>query len=90
MPPAWQYTRQALLDLQALDRVVATRIVKTIERFCSTENPFAFAKPLKGPGKGLFRFRIGDYRAIFRRDPSTGRLLMLLILRIKHRKDVYD
>ena len=85
----WQYTEHALKDLKQLDRTRALGIAKKIATYCSSEDPFVHAKPLQGPWKGLFRFRIGDYRAIFRRD-TTGYLIVLLILRVKHRKEVYE
>ena len=44
--------------------------------------------PLSGQLGGLFRFRIGDYRAIFRPD-SRGQIVILLILRVGHRSEIY-
>ncbi len=42
---------------------------------------------LKGDKKGLWRYRIGDYRVIAQLD---GDNLLVLIIRVGHRKDVYD
>ena len=44
------------------------------------------AKALKGPLKGLWRFDIGDYRAIC---DIQGKRLTILVLDIGHRRDVY-
>lgn len=85
----WQYTERAVNDLKLIQRKTAIRIVQKIKHYCSADDPFAFAKPLHGPLQGLFRFRIGEYRVIFRKE-SSGRVNILLILRIKNRKDAYD
>lgn len=85
----WRYTAKAVSDLKQLDRAIYTRIVKKVAQFCSSKDPFAFAKSLEGPWKGYFRFRIGEYRVIFRKEAS-GDLSILFILRVKHRREVYN
>lgn len=85
----WRYTDQAWKDLQSIDHKNATRIAQKIRQYVAAPDPFYFAKPLHGPWKGLYRFRIGDYRVIFRKE-SSGRVNILLILRIKDRKEAYD
>ncbi|MBI3018757.1 MAG: type II toxin-antitoxin system RelE/ParE family toxin [Deltaproteobacteria bacterium] len=42
-------------------------------------------RKLKG-GEDLFRIRIGNYRLIYKIESS----LSLLVVRIRHRKDVYE
>jgi mRNA interferase RelE/StbE len=44
-------------------------------------------KPLKGRYKGLFSYRFGDYRIVYEIDGSK---IKIMILRIAHRKNVYD
>lgn len=85
----WRYTEQARNDLNLIQQKIAVRIIKKIRHFCTSDDPFTFAKPLHGTLKGLFRFRIGEYRVIFQKDP-TGQMNILLILRIKNRKEVYE
>ena len=82
------YSENAIRDLKKLDLPIARRIAEKILFFSEQENPLAFAKPLRNLGAGRYRFRIGDYRAIFQND-SKRKLKILLILRIKHRKDIY-
>ncbi len=82
------YTDNALRNLRSLDKKVAERIVKKISFFSSQKDLFSFAKALKGLGEGRYRFRIGDYRAIFKID-RNGRIEILMILSIKHRKEIY-
>ncbi|MBI4252588.1 type II toxin-antitoxin system RelE/ParE family toxin [Candidatus Uhrbacteria bacterium] len=51
--------------------------------FASCDAPLLFAKKLKG-SKHIYRFRIGNYRAVFRIERST-----CIFLTVKDRKDVY-
>ncbi len=83
------YTKKAWADLQELNIADSRRIVTKLRFFIEQSNPLKHAKPLKGIYKGLFRFRIGDYRAIFSKD-AKGNLTVLTIIRIKHRKEVYE
>lgn len=83
------YAESATQDLERLEKRNVERITKKVEFYAQQENPISFAKPLKGKEVGKYRFRIGDYRAIFHVD-AKGQILILMILRIKHRKDVYD
>lgn len=69
-------------DLKRLDKPTAARILSKLDTFLSA-HPDAGA-PLTGEFKGLFRYRLGDYRVIYTKTPEA-----LLILRIAHRKDVY-
>lgn len=82
------YTEPALKDLAGLDKQVAKRIVDKLMFFSSQTEVKSFSKALTGfPGR--FRLRIGTYRVIFRVD-SSGEIQILMVLRIKHRKDIYD
>jgi mRNA interferase RelE/StbE len=83
-----QLTEHAGHDLSNLSEVVAKRITNKLKEIRSSPNPMRFAKSLTGEFKGLYRFRIGDYRILLRKEPS-GELIILLVLRIKHRRDVY-
>lgn len=83
------YTEHARHDLKRLQLKVARKILEKIYFFSQQKNPLSFAKKLKNPDLGQYRFRIGDYRALFDVD-KNGRILILIILKIKHRKDVYN
>lgn len=83
------YTKNARQDLHHLEKAVAKRIIKKIAFFSEQKNPFTSAKKLEGSMPGQYRFRIGDYRAIFDID-KKGNIYILMILRIKHRKDIYN
>lgn len=83
------YTKLSVQDLKRLDVGFRNRIVKKIYFYSCQKNPLHFAKKLESPKIGTYRFRIGDYRIIFDVD-KKGRMLILMILRIKHRKDIYN
>jgi mRNA interferase RelE/StbE len=82
------YTKKAFSDLASLNKKDAKRILEKISYFCRQSDPLKYAKKLKNLRFGTYRFRIGDYRAVFDVD-SKGRVHVLLILTIKHRKDIY-
>lgn len=52
-------------------------------------NPFHHSniKPLTGPLKGFFRFRAGDYRIVYQINAIKK---IVYVVRIAHRKEVYD
>jgi mRNA-degrading endonuclease RelE of RelBE toxin-antitoxin system len=84
------YTQPAKIDLKRLDKPIAKRIHKKLLFYSNQYNIFSFAKPLENyiPRVKCYRFRIGDYRAIFTIEPD-GCIQILMILGVKHRKDVY-
>jgi mRNA interferase RelE/StbE len=44
-------------------------------------------KRLSGQFLGLFRFRVGDWRVVYRVDDSSRRII---VIDIGHRRDVYE
>jgi addiction module RelE/StbE family toxin len=65
---------------------VRKRIKKAIEKKLAI-NPVSFGKPLRYSFKGLRRLRVDDYRVIYKVEEDT---LDVLILKIVHRKEVYE
>ena len=82
------YTTKAKKDLFNLDLQITDHILDKIDFYIETGEPIRYAKKLVSSKLGTYRFRIGDYRAIFDVD-SKGNIVILIILRIKHRKEVY-
>ena len=76
------YKDSVVGDLRRLDKPTARRVLEKLERALSA-HPDAGA-PLSGEFRGLFRYRVGDYRVVYTKT-SDG----VLVLRIRHRKDVY-
>ena len=83
------YTATAQKDLAHLNVSLARKILKKIDYFLSAENPMHYAKKLKNFTLDTFRFRIGDYRVIFRLHPKKKKLVILVILKIAHRREAY-
>lgn len=81
------YTASARKDLNKLSENDAKRVVLKIKSLTTTD-PLLKAKSLSGIFQGLYRYRIGDFRAVFNFD-DKGKLHILTILKIKHRKDIY-
>ena len=84
--PRW--TTDAVSDLRAIDATSADRITRKVVWFCQQTNPLRHAEPLTGAYKGIFRFRVSDYRVLFKTD-SQGQVMILMVLRVKHRREVY-
>jgi mRNA interferase RelE/StbE len=82
------YSRAALKFLKKLDSDTATRIYNKIEENAQQSNPLVRAIALQGELSGKYRYRIGDYRAIFTID-NDKQVILLSVSVIKHRKDIY-
>lgn len=83
------YSNQAQRDLQRIDRSISVRILKKIDYFLGLADPFVQAKQLTGFEMPTYRFRIGDYRIVFRKDQKSNCLVILVVLSVSHRKEVY-
>jgi mRNA interferase RelE/StbE len=88
---AWkiEFLPQAEKDLEALDRQTIRRILNFLEnRIKPLDDPRTIGEPLKGPELGKYwRYRIGDYRLICKIE---DRRLLIIIVKVGHRKDVYE
>lgn len=81
-----ELTIEARDDLRRIDRTTAQRIMKKLFRLAeNAETVSHFA--LKGQFKGLYRIRIGDYRARYALNHDQQ---MIIVEGIGHRSDVYD
>ncbi len=81
-------TNRARKDILALPKIDARRIVKKLRFFISSSDPLSYAKPLSNMEIATHRFRVGDYRVLFDTN-KKGELILLTILTVQHRKDVY-
>lgn len=72
-------------DLKKLDKSTVKRILRRIETYLA-QDPKELGKPLKGDFEGYWRYRWGDYRVIYR---IAEREILIIVLRISHRKEVY-
>jgi mRNA interferase RelE/StbE len=71
-------------DIPRLEQKVSARIRKAIESRLVAA-PHEYGLPLRKNLKGYWKFRVGDYRVVFRIVDSA-----VFILCIRHRKDVYE
>jgi mRNA interferase RelE/StbE len=86
---AWaiNYAQTAKKQLKKLDKPVARRILDFLDnRVAKLEDPRTPGKALTGPLGTLWRYRIGDYRAICEVQHSA---MTILVIRIGHRREVY-
>ena len=71
-------------DIAALPKTAKALIKEAIETRL-TLDPVGFGKPLRYSLKGHRRLRVSDYRVVYRIENDT-----VIIVAIKHRKDVYE
>lgn len=73
-------------DIPTFDKTIKATIKKAIEERLAVD-PIGFGKPLRYSLKGHRRLRVGDYRLVYRIEPTAK---IVLIVAIKHRKDIYE
>ena len=78
------FSPQAEKELKKLPSNIQFQIIVKLKYFLSAANPLEFASHLKDTELGSYRFRIGDYRAIF---DLKGEIFM--ILSVGHRREIY-
>lgn len=81
----YSWKEDALHQLSKLATSVALLIDDKIENYL-TQEPRSNSKTLKGKHKGLWRYRIGNYRVTYAIDEPTK---TIIITRVSHRKDGY-
>jgi mRNA interferase RelE/StbE len=79
------YTPAAVKQLEKLDKAVARKIIQYMK--ARADNPTKTGKALRLGLKGYWRHRVGDYRVISSIENDT---LTVLVVRIGHRKEVYE
>jgi len=87
--PVWrvEFHRAAVRDLRKLGADAESRVLRYLrERIASSEDPRRFGHALTGDRKGLWRYRIGDYRIVA--DIDGGRFVVLVVT-VGHRREVY-
>ena len=80
------YLDQIEEDLKKLDKTTVKKILTRVEAYLA-KDPKGLGKPLKGDFQGYWRYRWGDYRVIYKISEHE---ILIIILRISHRKEVYD
>lgn len=81
------FTKQAEKDIKKLPKADQERILKFLyNKVLPHKNPLELAKRLSGNFSDFFRFRVGEFRIIFKAENTT---LTILVLKIGHRKEIY-
>jgi mRNA interferase RelE/StbE len=69
------------------DAVLAQKLARCFRLLEADPLRHPNVKPLVGQLKGLFRFRVGDYRVLYRIDLKKK---IVYVVRIVHRKEAYE
>lgn len=84
---AWRFafTPKARKQLKQLDNKTQSRIKKAVYEKLLV-NPRAHLVPLTGDRTGFYKFRVGDYRLLCRKQSAKE----VLVVAVKHRRSVYQ
>lgn len=88
------FDKKASKDLFSLDKSIRNFILDELENFINNFDEayekelikLTKIKALKGEYKGLYRLRLRTYRLIYEKQNDK---LVILVLRVSHRKDIY-
>ena len=82
------YTERAIKNLKKLDKNIRNLIYAWIDKNLEgCENPRLHGKCLTGDKSGEWRYRIGNYRLICEINDKE---IIILVLEIGHRKEIYN
>lgn len=84
----FQFSKHAEIIFAGLEYSLQKRIHKKLEFWGKSKNPLQFAKPLRAR-ENTYRFRVGDYRILVV-PQENGTLTILVIVKIGHRKEIYQ
>ena len=77
-----EWTETSLDNMAALDKGIACRVKKAVERFAATGA--GNVKRLQDIDPPEYRLRVGDYRVRFELDRG-----MMRVLRVRNRREAY-
>ncbi|HSA59335.1 MAG TPA: type II toxin-antitoxin system RelE/ParE family toxin [bacterium] len=81
-----EFVKSARKEFDGLPAKIQPRVLEALQLLST--NPFSELlrfKKLKG-AESLYRVRVGDYRIVYE---VRGAVLLILVIKIGHRKDVY-
>ena len=81
-----EYTETARKQLKKLDKTMQKRILDYMDEVGQLEDPRSRGKALVENMRGLWRYRVGDYRVICEIQDSK---IIISVLKIGHRKNIY-
>ena len=87
--PSWrvEFDRAAARDLRKLGADAERRVLRFLrERIAGSSDPRALGHALTGDRKGLWRYRVGDYRLVASFEDDR---FVVLVVTVGHRREVY-
>jgi mRNA interferase RelE/StbE len=87
--PAWriEFDRAAVRDLRKLGVDAERRVLRYLrERIAGSDDPRRFGRALTGDRKGLWRYRVDDYRIVAAIEDER---FVVLVVTVGHRREVY-
>ena len=80
------FSESAEKQFLKLDTAIQKQIKKFLVKLVSLDNPRSRGKALVGDFAELWRYRVGDYRLVCDIQDEN---VLITVVRIGHRKDVY-
>jgi mRNA interferase RelE/StbE len=80
-----EWKRSAVKELRDLPKDIVERILKAVEQL--SDNPYPIGVRKLVGSEYTYRIREGNYRVLY---TVTASSLLVQIIRVGHRKDVYD
>ena len=88
MPWRVEFDRDAARDLRKLGVQAQRQILRYLrERIATAEDPRRFGHALTRDLKGLWRYRVGDFRIVASIEDDR---FVVLVVTVGHRREVYD
>ena len=81
-----EYTETSRKQLTKLDKTMQKRILDYMDEVGQLDNPRSRGKALVDNMRGLWRYRVGDYRVICEIQDSK---IIISVLKIGHRTNIY-
>ena len=83
-----EFTKNALKQLKKMDKSSASLILGWIRKNIEgCDNPRVHGKGLTANRSGQWRYRVGNYRIITEIEDDK---VIVLVLNVGHRRDIYD
>lgn len=82
-----EFSESVNKQFKKLDPHIADKITRYLEKIATSANPKSFGKPLHADLSGYWRYRWRDYRIICE---IKDKELVVLVLKVDHRRKVYD
>jgi mRNA interferase RelE/StbE len=83
-----EFSEDAVKQIKKLDEYTRRMMYNWLHKHLEgSDDPYSSGHALKGSLKGLWRYRIGDYRLIAKIEKER---LVILVLEIGRRSSIYD